>query len=123
MRCGPLQAPFSLHPSFCETNPFLEFFTGDPGDIHIYGQGWRDVALGAAGGLEVLKFVPGLVEPALYPCFVAGEFGEGVRCVCIPDKGSAERGALRTMLLSLHLFSLGEGLLVLLLVRWSVILV
>src|SRR5215213_4026537 len=83
--------------------PSPEIFTGDPGDVHVYGHGRRDVALRGAGSLEALQLVIGLVEPALYPCLIAGEFREGVRCVCIPDKGSAERGDLRTMLLALHL--------------------
>src|SRR5215208_4367656 len=77
-----------------------EIFTGDPGDVHVYGHGRRDVALGAAGGLETLQLVIGLVESPLYSRLVAGELGEGVRRVCIPDKGSAECGGLRAMLLA-----------------------
>jgi hypothetical protein len=42
--------------------------------------------------LETLKLVQGLVEALPYRCFVAGELGEGVSLVCIPDEGSAERG-------------------------------
>src|SRR5215212_5233230 len=117
-RCDPLQAPFRLQPQFLRNEPIFKVLHRRPRRHPHLWSGVAGRALGAAGGLEALKFVPGLVEPALYPCFVAGEFGEGVRCVCIPDKGSAERGGLRTMLLSLHLFSLGEGLLVLLLVRY-----
>ena len=92
-----------------------EIFTGDPGDVHVYGHGRRYVALGAGGSLEALQFVIGLVEPPLYLCLVAGELREGGCCVCIPDKGSAECGGLR-VLLGLYLLGLGESLLVLLFV-------
>ena len=62
-----------------------------------------------AGCLEALEFVQGLIEAALYGRLVAGELREGVCLVCIPDKGSAERGGLR-VLLDPHLLSLLEGL-------------
>jgi hypothetical protein len=46
---------------------------------------------GATGDLEASEFVPGLIEVSLYRGLVAGELGEGVRLVGIPDKRSAER--------------------------------
>src|SRR5215218_3476766 len=68
-------------------------------------------------GLKTLKLVQGLVEAPPYRCFVAGEFGEGVGLVCIPDESSAESSGLR-ILLGLHLLCPGEGFLVLLLVGY-----
>jgi hypothetical protein len=62
--------------------------------------------------------VQSLVEATLYRGFIAGEFRESVRLVGIPDKGLAKRGGL-PIPHCLHLFCLGEGLLVLLFVRDS----
>ena len=67
--------------SHLRTNGILEVFPGDPRDVHVYRGGWRDVTLGAAGGLEALELVQGLVETPLYGGLVAREFGEGVRFV------------------------------------------
>jgi hypothetical protein len=50
----------------------------------------------AAGCLETLKLMEGLVEALPYRCFVAGELGEGVGLVCIPGEGSAERGVTKS---------------------------
>jgi hypothetical protein len=59
-----------------------------------------------AGGLETLKLVQGLVETLPYRRFVAGELGEGVGLVCIPDEGSPERRGLSLLLDLLHLLGL-----------------
>ena len=76
-----------FEPRFYQTNPFLGAFPEDTRDVHVYGHGRRDVSLGmAAGGLETLKLVQGLIDASLYRRFVAGEFGEGVSSVSIPDK-------------------------------------
>ena len=48
-------------------------FPGDSGDVDVYGHWRRDAALGAAGGLEALEFVQGLIKAALYGGLVAGE--------------------------------------------------
>lgn len=48
----------------------------------------------------------------------AGELGEGVHLVCIPDEGSTERSRI-SVLLGLHLLCLGESFLVFLFVRYS----
>jgi hypothetical protein len=72
---------------FCETNPFLATPFGDPGDIDVYSQRWRDAAPSAAGSLEALELVLGLVECPLYCGLIAGELGESVRFVRVMDEG------------------------------------
>ena len=70
-----------------------------------------EVALGTAVGLQALKFVYGLVEAPLYRGLVAGELGESVRLVGIPDAGSAECRALCAFSLNLCLSGSEESLL------------
>src|SRR5918998_4852399 len=91
---------------FTKQSHLLAAFPGDTGDVDVYGSGRRDMALGATCGLETLKLVQGLVEATPYPLFVAGEFGEGVRLVCVAHEGPTERGGLGVFLLGLHLLGL-----------------
>ena len=75
---------------FLRNKDILEVFPRDSRDLHVYNRRRWDVTLGAAGSLEALEFVQGLVEAALYRGFVAGELGEGVHCIGVTDETSAE---------------------------------
>ena len=59
---------------------------GDPGDVDLHGGRRRDAAPGAAGGLQALQLVQGVVEAPLYGGLVARELEEGVRPLGVPDE-------------------------------------
>ena len=64
-----------------------------------------------------MQLVQGLVEAALYRGLVAGELGEGVRLVCIPNKGLPERGGFAVSY-ALKLLGIVRGLSVFLFVGY-----
>src|SRR5215208_1887617 len=71
-----------------EQKPSLMLFSRNAGDVHVYRQRRWSVVISAAGGLEALEFVQCFVEAALDRSLVAGELGEGVRCVRVADESS-----------------------------------
>jgi hypothetical protein len=89
--------------TFYETKPnFSEIFPRNSGDLHVYGNGRWEGALGLAGGLEALEFVQGLEEASLYRGLVAGELRESVALVGIRHEGVTEHCRI-SFLHSLHL--------------------
>ncbi len=71
-----------------------------------------------AGGLPALELVQRLVElPLLYGGLVAGEFGERVGLIGVPNESTPERGTLRVSL-GPHLLDPLQGLPVLAFVNY-----
>jgi len=62
-------------PYFYQTNPFSKVLSRDRGDLLVHGQGWWDVGLSIAGGIETLEFVQAL--RTLLCGLVAGDLREG----------------------------------------------
>src|SRR5829696_3131414 len=107
-----LSGPRFLRKEPISRYPPLNALPWDPKDVHVNGHGGRGAAPSAAGGLETLELVQGLVEPPLYGRLVAREFGEGVSAGGVPGEGPPKGGGLG-LLLAPHLLGSGEGLLML----------